>query len=147
MLQRIRELFDRNPDEDDILNQIKYTDGTDIFSGRLTESVQYDIVECMRITKEQYPEFDYERLLLWFQDNAFTTPADLIYNLPIFSSEAEHYRMKRHGEDLKEEITESLYHCHRCQRPVASQTRQTRASDEGVTVFVHCAHCNISRTV
>lgn len=146
MLALIQEVFDE-PEDISRIENATYDNGIKIFSGVYPESIVYDLTECLKKTRELYPDFDYEAFVEYITNGKFYQSDDLIFNLPIFTPEARHYQIKRESEDVKEEITESLYHCNKCKRPVVSQTRQTRASDEGVSVFVHCAHCNISRQV
>ena len=146
MLTLIQEAFNE-PDNISGIEDATYDNGVKIFSGVYADSIVYDLVECLKKTQELYPDFNYDAFTEYINNGSFYQIDDVIFNLPIFTPEARHYQIKRESEDVKEEITESLYHCHKCKRPVVSQTRQTRASDEGVSVFVHCAHCNISRQV
>lgn len=146
MLTTIHNIFGESAAIDRIEDAM-YDNGVPIFSGVYPDSITYDLVECIKKTRELDPTFDYDRFVEYINEGRFYQIEDLVFNLPIFTPEARHYQIKRESEDVKEEITESIYHCNKCKRPVASQTRQTRASDEGVSVFVHCAHCNISRQV
>ena len=146
MLTRIRELFNVNIDRD-VLNDATYDDGTAIFTDHYSSYLEHDLLGCIEEAIYKFEDFTYDKFVSIVNTGKLSTFNDLIFNLPIFSNEAEQYRLKRSGEDLKEDISESLYHCSKCKRPVAAQTRQTRAADEGVSVFVHCGHCNISRQV
>lgn len=145
MLQLIKEIF--NEDSNDPIDA-RFTNGEEIFAERYyTEPVSEDLLLCIEKTIEEDPSFTYQRFVEYIEKGRFSQVDDLIFNLPIFRAEAKNYRIKRESEDIKEEITESLYHCNKCKRPVASQTRQTRSSDEGVSVFIHCAHCNITKQI
>lgn len=123
-----------------VITNKQFTDGTYVFK-TLTNVQAYDIISTLNFN-EQISKEDFIR---YVADGTFDTAADVIFNMSLFGKEQEMYRTKRKEEEFKETVSESLYKCNRCNRPARSTTRQTRSSDEGVTVFVTCDACNITR--
>lgn len=139
-LSRLREIFyDLTEDDVRVISEKQFTDGTYVFR-TLTTVQSYDILSTLKYNEE----ISKDDFISYIDEGSFDTPADVIFNMPLFSREQDMYRIKRREEEFKENLEESLYKCNRCNRPATSTTRQTRSGDEGVTVFVTCDFCNIT---
>lgn len=128
-------------DQVDILRVKTLTDGTPMFSNiSLIEA--YDIVEMVNRLSNATD------LVQYIEDNQFDSPEDIILEFPqVFKEERNNYEIRRREEEMTTAVTESIYQCNVCQRPVVSRTKQTRGGDEGAAVFLVCERCNITRTI
>lgn len=81
------------------------------------------------------------------KETTFYVPSDIIFSLPVFEEQKKEFELKVENEAAIVQVEDSLYRCRKCSKPAFSTQKQTRSSDEGVSVFVHCQYCNITYQV
>lgn len=138
-LDYLRKIFPEIIEED--VKLAKTINGISFIFGNTTSFFMEDVIYSL--ISSNYSIEDFKKYSI---STKFYNTNDFIFQLPIFKNEQENYDMKMKQENAKNEIAESMYNCRKCKRPAISEQRQTRSSDEGVTVFVHCESCNITYT-
>lgn len=128
-------------DQRNILQNKRLTDDTPVFQD-ISLYEAYDLISMVRRLS------DIDQFVQYIQDNEFDSPEDIILEFPgAFENERNNYEIRRKEEEMTTAVTDAIYKCERCDRPVISRTIQTRSGDEGATVYISCQVCNITRRV
>ena len=119
------------------IKNLKYKNGEYIVGDIKNNDIYYEII-C-RIQKQGY-NFVYDFLISKKWDNA----EDLYFSLTEYESSSYKYNKFIEENFTVKKVVEGLYICRRAtcrSNKTESYTRQTRARDEGETVFVKCTVC------
>lgn len=111
--------------------------------GITSPDIMYELLNCMGYDEEfQIIDEQVANAMVEYVDSLINWDGD-VFSLPCFDEEAKKIETEMKIYRGREVPRKTIYTCFNCRSSdVTAEQKQTRSSDEAMTTFCRCNHCN-----